>query len=129
MNSLGTAPQENTDNVSIVLRYANGSNAVINYFANGSKSYSKERVEVHSQERSLIMDNWRTLEGHGFNGFSHAKAKQDKGHAEQFRLLLDRVASGGEPLIPFDEIINTTKASFAAMISLKEGRWVEISEI
>ena len=129
MNSLGTAPQANTDNVSIVLRYANGSNAVINYFANGSKAYSKERVELHSQERSLIMDNWRTLEGHGFKGFSHTKAKQDKGHAEQFRLLLERVTTGGEPLIPFDEIINTTKASFAAIISLKEGRWVEISEI
>lgn len=129
MNSLGTAPQENTDNVSMVLRYANGSNAVINYFANGSKAYSKERVELHSQERSLIMDNWRTLEGHGFKGFSHAKAKQDKGHAEQFRLLLERVTSGGEPLIPFDEIINTAKASFAAIISLKEGRWVEISEL
>ncbi|MDD2542658.1 MAG: Gfo/Idh/MocA family oxidoreductase, partial [Desulfuromonadaceae bacterium] len=129
MNSLGTAPQENSDNVSIVLRYANGSNAVINYFANGSKAYSKERVEVHSQERSLIMDNWRTLEGHGFKGFSRTKSKQDKGHAEQFRLLLERVTSGGEPLIPFDEIINTTKASFAAIISLKEGRWVEISEL
>lgn len=129
MNSLGVAPHENTDNVSIVLRYANGSNAVINYFANGSKTYSKERVEVHSQERSLIMDNWRKLEGYGFKGFSHAKAKQDKGHAEQFRLLLERVTTGGEPLIPFDEIINTTKASFAAIISLKEGRWVEISEI
>lgn len=129
MNSLGTAPHENTDNVSIILRYANGSNAVINYFANGSKAYSKERVEVHSQERSLVMDNWRTLEGHGFKDFSRAKAKQDKGHAEQFRLLLERVTSGGAPLIPFDDIINTTKASFAAITSLKEGRWVEISEI
>ena len=39
------------------------SNAVINYFANGSKSYSKERVEVYSQERTLVMDNWRTLKG------------------------------------------------------------------
>ena len=128
MNSLGTAPRENTDNVSIVLRYANGSNAVINYFANGSKAYSKERVEVHSQERSLIMDNWRSLEGHGFKGFSRAKGKQDKGHAEQFRLLLERVSSGGEPLIAFDDIINTTKASFAAITSLKEGRWVDVSE-
>ncbi|MDD2272293.1 MAG: bi-domain-containing oxidoreductase [Desulfuromonadaceae bacterium] len=129
MNALGTAPQENSDNVSIVLRYANGSNAVINYFANGSKAYSKERVEVHSQERSLIMDNWRILEGHGFKGFSHVKGKQDKGHADQFRLLLERIISGGEPLIPFDDIINTTMASFAAITSLKEGRWVEISEI
>ena len=28
------------------------------------------------------------------------------------------------PIIPFDEIINTTKASFAAIESLKEGKWI-----
>ena len=44
MNALGENPQENTDNVSILLKYENGTNAVINYFANGSKSYVKERV-------------------------------------------------------------------------------------
>ena len=108
MNSLGTSPRENTDN--------------------GSKAYSKERIEVHSQERSLILDNWRTLTGFGFKGFSALKAKQDKGHAEQFRLLLERLKSGGEALIPFDEIVNTTRAGFAAIRSLKEGRWVEVDE-
>ena len=69
MNAMGKNPEENTDNASILLKYENGSNAVINYFANGSKSYSKERVEVYSQERTLIMDNWRTLKGFGFKGF------------------------------------------------------------
>ena len=127
MNAMGPTPQENTDNASILLRYANGSNATINYLSNGNKAYAKERVEVHSQERSLILDNWRTLTGYGFKGFSGQKAKQDKGHAEQFRLLIDRLKSGGEALIPFEEIINTTRASFAAIISLKEGRWVELS--
>lgn len=126
MNAMGTAPQENTDNASILLRYANGSNAVINYLANGNKAYSKERIEVHSLERSLIMDNWRTLTGYGFKGFSSQKAKQDKGHSEQFRLLVDRLRTGGAPLIPFEEIINTTRASFAAITSLKEGRWVTV---
>lgn len=58
MNALGENPEENTDNASILLRYANGTNAVINYFANGSKSYAKERVEVFSQERVLVLDNW-----------------------------------------------------------------------
>jgi predicted dehydrogenase/threonine dehydrogenase-like Zn-dependent dehydrogenase len=128
MNAMGTNPQENTDNASILLRYANGSNAVINYLANGSKAYSKERIEVHSQERSLILDNWRTLTGYGFKGFSSQKGKQDKGHAEQFRLLVDRLKTGGEPLIPFEEIINTTRAGFAAITSLKEGCWIEVSE-
>ena len=128
MNAMGTSPHENTDNASILLSYANGSNAVVNYFANGNKAYSKERIEVHSQERSLILDNWRTLTGFGFKGFSSLKGRQDKGHADQFRLLLERFRSGGDSLIPFHEIVNTTRASFAAITSLKEGRWVEVAE-
>ena len=87
MNAMGLNPEENTDNTSILLKYENGSNAVINYFANGSKSYSKERVEVYSQERTLIMDNWRTLKGYGFKGFTSAKSSQDKGHFNQFQAL------------------------------------------
>lgn len=126
MNALGKQPNENTDNASILLKYENGTNAVINYFANGSKSYSKERLEVFSQERVLIMDNWRKLKGYGFKGFKSKSTSQDKGHANQFNYLVERIQQGGEPLIPFDEIINTTKASFAAIQSLKEGRWVEV---
>lgn len=78
MNALGMNPQENTDNASILLRYENGSNAVINYFANGSKSYSKERVEVFAQERILILDNWRKLTGYGIKGFSSMSSGMDK---------------------------------------------------
>jgi len=125
MNSIGTNPEENTDNASILLKYENGSNAVINYFANGSKAYSKERIEAYNQEKTLIIDNWRTLKGFGTKGFSKQKMRLDKGHKNQFKLLVDSVKTG-KPIIPFDEIVNTTKASFAAIQSLKEGRWVEV---
>ena len=126
MNALGKNPQENTDNVSILLRYENGSNAVINYFANGSKSYAKERVEVFSQERILILDNWRKLTGYGIKGFSSISSRMDKGHKTQFKLLNERIKKGGEALIPFESIVNTTKASFACIESLKGNKWVEV---
>ncbi|MFA6713588.1 MAG: Gfo/Idh/MocA family oxidoreductase, partial [Bacteroidales bacterium] len=125
MNSMGTNPQENTDNASILLKYENGTNAVINYFSNGSKAYSKERIEAFNQEKTLIIDNWRVLTGYGTKGFSKMKTKLDKGHKEQFRLLIESIKSG-KPIIPFDEIVNTTKASFACITSLKENRWIEI---
>ena len=108
------------------MRYENGSAGVINYFANGSKAYSKERVEVYSQERTAVMDNFRVTKGYGFKGFSKLKTKMDKGHNEQFRLLVERTKSGGEALIPFDEIVNTTRASFGAIESLKERKWINI---
>ena len=126
MNAMGQNPQENSDNASILLKYENGTNAVINYFANGSKSYSKERVEVFSQERTLIMDNWRILKGYGFKGFNRAKSSQDKGHFNQFQALVNQQKNGGESIIPFAEIVNTTRASFAAIESFKEGKWISI---
>lgn len=126
MNAMGANPEENTDNASILLKMENGATGVINYFSNGSKAYSKERVEVFSQERTLIMDNFRKTEAFGVKGFRKMKTAMDKGHKNQFRRLVKAVQSGGDALIPFDSIINTTKASFAAIESLKENRWVEV---
>ena len=126
MNAMGANPEENTDNASILLKMENGSTGVINYFSNGSKAYSKERVEVFSQERTLIMDNFRKTEAFGVKGFKKMKTTMDKGHKNQFRRLIKAVQEGCDALIPFDSIINTTKASFAAIESLKENRWVEV---
>ena len=126
MNAMGANPEENTDNASIMLKYENGTNAIINYFANGSKSYAKERIEVFSQEKVFILDNWRKLDGFGVKGFSKMSGSLDKGQKILFSMLNKRIQKGGEPLITFDCIVNTTKASFAAIQSLKEGKWVTI---
>lgn len=127
MNAMGVNPQENTDNASILLQYENGSTGVINYFSNGSKAYSKERVEVYSQERTLVMDNFRVTKGYGFKGFSKLKTKLDKGHKNQFHALIKSVKEGGEPLIPFEELVNTSRAAFAAVESLKVRGWIEVA--
>jgi predicted dehydrogenase/threonine dehydrogenase-like Zn-dependent dehydrogenase len=126
MNAMGINPQENTDNATILLQYENGSTGVINYFANGSKSYEKERIEVYSQERTAVINNFRKLETYGFKNLKSFKTKLDKGHKTQFEKLVETTTKGGNPLIPFDEIINTTKASFAAIESLKQGAWVSL---
>ena len=127
MNSMGIYSKENTDNASIILKYENGSNATINYFSNGSKAYSKERVEVYHQDKTLVMDNWRKLKGYGFKNFNSASSSQDKGHQNQFNLLINSIQKGGNQIIPFDELVNTTKAIFAAIESLKTGKWVDIT--
>jgi len=126
MNSLGNHPSENTDNATIIVKFENGDNGVINYFANGSKSYSKERLEVFYDEKTIIMDNFRETIGFGMGNFSPLKTKQDKGHKNQFDLLVKSNREGGKPLIPIDQIINVTKASFAAIDSLKTGTWVDV---
>jgi hypothetical protein len=42
----------------------------------------------------------------------------------QFGAFVDRVVVGGEQLIGFDELVNVTLASFAAVTSAGEGRMV-----
>lgn len=131
MQAMGTDPQENTDNATILLKYENGSMGTINYFANGHKAYSKERVEVYYQGKNLILDNFRHLYGYGFKkGFSLTNkimsSRQDKGHSKQFDLLRRSWKEGKEPLIPLNEIVNTTEATFAAIASLKQEKWIKI---
>lgn len=129
MNAMGVNPAENTDNASILLQYENGSTGVINYFSNGSKAYSKERIEVYSQERTAIIDNYKQTTGYGFKGFSKLKTTLDKGHKAQFQALVNSIRQGGAPLIPFDEIVNTTQASFAAIKSLQQNGWVRLDQV
>ncbi|WP_046576374.1 bi-domain-containing oxidoreductase [Spirosoma radiotolerans] len=137
LNAMGRQPTETSDSASILLRYENGSTATINYFSNGSKAYAKERVEVYWQERTLVLDNFRTLTGYGFKGFSKLSGRQDKGHVEQMKRLINQVRTGQEQtnrqikpeksLIPFDELINTTQTLFAALQSLRERRFVAVA--
>ncbi|NCI49103.1 Gfo/Idh/MocA family oxidoreductase [Sediminibacterium roseum] len=126
MSALGKNPAGNTDNAIITLQFENGSQGVINYFSNGNKAYAKERVEVYSQGRILIVDNFRKLTGFGFSGFSSMSGTLDKGHKAQFAQLIDSVKSGGAVLIPFEELVNTTRASFAALESLQKGSWIKV---
>ena len=73
-----------------------------------------------------MINNFRKLETYGFKNLKSFKTKLDKGHKTQFEKLVETTTKGGNPLIPFDEIINTTKASFAAIESLKQGAWVSL---
>lgn len=126
MNALGANPSENTDNASVLVKMENGSSGVVNYFANGSKSYSKERLEVFSHEKVLIMDNFIKTTGYGTKGFSKLKTKLDKGHRTQFGSILEKIKDGDIGIIPYDELINVTKASLASIESLKQGSWVNV---
>jgi len=126
MNALGENPVENTDNASILVKMVNGSTGVINYYSNGSKSYSKERLEIFSQGKVLIVDNFIKTLGYGVKGFSKMKTRLDKGHKAQFSRIVEKIKQGSVALIPFEELINVTKASFAAIQSLKKGSWVTV---
>jgi predicted dehydrogenase len=131
LNAMGRNPTETTDSASLLLRYENGAVGVVNYFANGSKAYAKERVEVYSQGQTLVLDNFRKLAGYGFRGFSSVSGRQDKGHTEQIKRLIGQIRGNGpgEPLISFADLVNTTQTMLAALHSMREKRWVDIADI
>jgi predicted dehydrogenase len=119
----GVAVKE--DKMSIALQFEDGSVGTVNYFGNGSRQYPKETMEIFSEGRVLRMENFRSTRGYGFGKFRKFKTRtQDKGHGVQFGAFVDRVVEGGEPLIGFDELVNVTLASFAAVTSAGEGRMV-----
>ncbi|NLX94900.1 MAG: Gfo/Idh/MocA family oxidoreductase [Rhodopirellula sp.] len=116
------------DKMSIALSFADGSVGTVNYFGNGHKAYPKESLEIYSEGRVLRLDNFRRLEGWGFRGFRRMKTRLDKGHQAQFAAFVERVAAGGPPLIPLEQLVGATLASFAAVASAAEGRTIRLDE-
>jgi predicted dehydrogenase/threonine dehydrogenase-like Zn-dependent dehydrogenase len=118
---VGEGPAVRDDKMSMVLEFADGSVGTVNYFANGAKSYPKEMLEVFSDGRVLRLENFRATCGFGFKGFRRFKTtRQDKGHSAELGEFIRRIEQGGGPLIPFDQLRNVTRASFAAVKSARE---------
>lgn len=116
------------DKVAIILSFADGSVGTVNYFANGAKSYPKEILEIFNEGRVLRMENFRVTRGYGFKGFRKFKTfRQDKGHSVEIGAFIARAESGGAPLIAFDELVNVTRATFAALESAQTGKIIKIS--
>lgn len=129
MTGFGQNPDQKTDTASIHLKYSNGSLGVINYFSNGSKAYSKERVEAYFGGKTLILDNFRKLEGFDTKGFSSMKGNQDKGHNDMFQSITSLSEKGGDALVQWNSIKNTHLACFAALESVKHGRPISVSSL
>ncbi len=115
-----------SENVSILLRLGNGSTGVVHYFSNGHSNYPKERLEVHSLGRTVVLDDFKKLYGYGFLGLNKIKAAPGKGHSEQFDALFKCLASQNEPLMPVYGVFNASWATLAAQESLRTGNWVKV---
>ncbi|MEO6627391.1 MAG: bi-domain-containing oxidoreductase [Aquihabitans sp.] len=103
------------DTACISLRFADGSVATVNYFANGSKKFPKERVEVFSGGRVLVNDNFRTMKAYGWPGVRTLRLRsQDKGHAAGMAAFLAAVRSGGSSPIPVDQLIEVSEVTLRA---------------
>lgn len=105
---------------SLMLRFADGSTATIHYFANGHRSFPKERIEAFGGGRILRLDNFRRLRGFGWRGFGGARTwRQDKGHEACLAAFVEAVRSGGAPPIPPAEVFEVSDAILQAAALLR----------
>ncbi len=115
------------DKMSILLGFVDGSVGTVHYFANGSKSYPKETLEIFSDGRVIRMENFRVTTGFGFKGFRSFRTwRQDKGHQAEIAAFVEAVAADSPPLIPFKQIVNITRSSFAAVAAARTGKVLEV---
>jgi predicted dehydrogenase len=110
------------DNLTMTFTFPDGSVGVVDYLANGDKSFAKERVEVFCGGRVAVLDDFRALETvrDGRRKAWKNIWKQDKGHAAEMSALAAAVAAG-QPPIPYVQLAGVTRASFAAVDALRAG--------
>tara|TARA_Y100001935_G_C17311304_1_gene516503 strand:+ start:2765 stop:4879 length:2115 start_codon:yes stop_codon:yes gene_type:complete len=102
---------EITEDKSIInLEFENGSIGSINYFANGGKSFPKERIEVFCNDAVLQIDNFRSLKSYGWPGFRKMSAwKQDKGQNNCVKQFMHVLKNNGISPIPQQEIFEVAR--------------------
>jgi len=126
---VGDGPAVRDDKVAILLTFADGSIGTVNYFANGSKAYPKEKLEIYSDGRTLALENFRITRGFGCQGFKTFRTRrQDKGHTREIELFIAAIRNGESSPIPFDDLIQVTRASLAAVKATRDGTVIRISD-
>lgn len=111
--SLGNTREFSRDDSTLIaLRFDNGSVGIIQYLANGSKRFPKERLEVFAGGGVLCLKNFRTLRGYGWRGFSSKTLwRQDKGQQACAAAFLASIREGTPPPIPIEEIFEVARVT------------------
>ncbi len=111
---------ENFDNVSIIVKYSDGSIGNLLYLANGDRLLSKEYCEIYSGGDTAIMDNFKSV-----SFFKNGKKNREsydgsKGHKEEVKYFLERIKGVAPDKINFESIYHTTLATLRIMESLRK---------
>ena len=115
----GQRKQINNDNVLISLSFESGDFGTIHYVSNGGSSFPKERIEVFSNEGTLVLDNFKQLRGFNWPLFRKMSlSRQDKGHKECVKSFIESIANGDQNPIPLDDIFRTSELAISISDSL-----------
>jgi predicted dehydrogenase len=109
------------ENAVITLEFPDGSLGTVAYLANGDRALPKERLEVSSGGRAAVLDDFRRLETYaaGVRRVRRSWLRQDKGHAAMWRAFATAIRTGGPPPIPYGQLLASSRATLAAVESLR----------
>ncbi len=110
------------DTVNVLIQFENGSTGVIGYYANGSKSLSKEYVEIYASGTTVILDDFKALKIYGKGkAFKQKLMNQNKGQKIMVETFLNSLLKEKQAPIHFNDIVSVTRASFRVLESIKCG--------
>jgi predicted dehydrogenase/threonine dehydrogenase-like Zn-dependent dehydrogenase len=115
------------DNVSMTFNFPDGSIGVVDYLANGDKSMAKERLEIFCDGTVAVLDDYVSLTVTKDGRKKVESMAQDKGWRNEMSAFAKALKEGGEPPIPYDHLIGVTRATFAALESIRTQNKVDIS--
>ena len=102
-----------SDNKSIILEYEDGSIATLEYFAVGSREYPKEFMEVHFDEKTIVMDDYKSIKGYGIHVSDISSSVSGKGQIEEIDALSATLNGTNRAWpISLESILETTWATF-----------------
>jgi predicted dehydrogenase/NADPH:quinone reductase-like Zn-dependent oxidoreductase len=101
------------DNFSATLSFADGSVCTLLYTAMGSRSHPKERMEVYSEGRVIVLDDYKSVQVHGPRPRVWTSRVQDKGQAAELAAL-GRMIREGQPREFVEEQIAVSRVTLEA---------------
>ena len=108
------------DNISIVVKFKDGSVGNLTYLANGDKGMPKELIEVFGGSRIGVINDFR--DGLIYKSGKTVKLKSSgKGHKEEVDAFIGALKAGQESPISFRSICLTTLTTFKIHDSLHTG--------
>jgi len=119
--ALPDSARYNRDNVSIMLRFRDGSFASVHYLSNGNNAVPKEQYEVFSEGGIARIDDFKSLELTRVGKVERFSGPRDKGHRSELESTMEAILSGHPSPIPFSEIEEVSAATLAVLDSLESG--------
>ena len=114
------------DNVSMTFTFPDGSLGVVDYLANGDKSFPKERLEVFCEGMITVLDDYVSLTTVKDGKKKVENMTQDKGWKAEMTAFAAAIKNGGEPPIPYEHLIGVTKSTIAAVESIRKRQPMDI---